>query len=114
MRRSDTAFQRLVLPGLSFKAAVIGGGYATGRELATFFLSSGPRGGLLGMLLATVIFSGVCAVTYLYAIRTNSRDYRTFFGHLLGPFWPVFELIYFLSIILILAAFAAAAGALAH
>lgn len=44
--------QRYVLPGLAFKAAVIGGGYATGRELAEFFLPSGPRGGLMAIALA--------------------------------------------------------------
>ena len=36
-------FRRLILPGLAFKAIVIGGGYATGRELAEYFLPSGPR-----------------------------------------------------------------------
>ena len=41
-------FQRYLLPGFAFKAVVIGGGYATGRELAEFFLPSGPRGGLPG------------------------------------------------------------------
>jgi uncharacterized membrane protein YkvI len=33
-----TWFQRYLLPGLAFKAVVIGGGYATGRELAEFFM----------------------------------------------------------------------------
>ena len=51
-------FRRYVLPGLAFKAVVIGGGYATGRELAEFFLPSGPRGGLAGMLLAMLLWSG--------------------------------------------------------
>ena len=37
--------QRLILPGLAFKAAVIGGGYATGRELESVSLC---RGGQLG------------------------------------------------------------------
>ena len=41
---------RFLLPGLAFKAVVIGGGYATGRELAEFFLSAGPRGGLSAIL----------------------------------------------------------------
>ena len=40
-------------PGLGFKAVVIGGGYATGRELAEFFLPSGPWGGLAAIALAT-------------------------------------------------------------
>jgi uncharacterized membrane protein YkvI len=105
-------FQRLLLPGFAFKAVVIGGGYATGRELAEFFLPSGPRGGLLGMLLAMVIWSTVCVVTFLFAFATGSRDYRTFFKDLLGPLWPVFEVAYFLFVILILSVFAAAAGAI--
>jgi hypothetical protein len=51
IERSSSWFQRLVLPGLAFKAVVIGGGYATGHELAEFFLPSGPPGGNVGDLL---------------------------------------------------------------
>lgn len=104
--------QRRLLPGLAFKAAVIGGGYATGLELVTFFLPSGPHGGIYAMLLATLVWSLVCAVTFLFAFHTNSRDYRTFFRHLLGRFWPVYEIAYLLALVLILAVFAAAAGAI--
>ena len=107
-------FSRLLLPGFAFKAVVIGGGYATGRELATFFMPSGPLGGVYGMLLATAIWSSVCALTFLFAFQTRSRDYRTFFRHLLGPLWPVYEIAYFLAIIVILAVFAAAAAAIGH
>jgi uncharacterized membrane protein YkvI len=105
-------FQRLLLPGLAFKAVVIGGGYATGRELAAFFLPSGPRGGLYGMALALAIWSAVCAVTFLFALKTGARDYRSFFGRLLGPAWPVFEIAYVLALIVILSVFSAAAGAI--
>jgi uncharacterized membrane protein YkvI len=105
-------FQRFLLPGLAFKAVVIGGGYATGRELAEFFLPSGPQGGLLAILLAMVIWSAVCAVTFCFARATASWDYRTFFKNLLGPFWVLFEASYVLFIILILAVFGAAAGAI--
>jgi uncharacterized membrane protein YkvI len=107
-------FQRILLPGFAFKAVVIGGGYATGRELVTFFLPAGPRGGLAGMALAMVIWSAVCTVTFLYAMQTGSRDYRTFFNSLLGPLWPAFEIAYCLAIIVTLAVFAAAAGAIAQ
>lgn len=105
-------FQRFLLPGLAFKAVIIGGGYATGRELAEFFLPSGGRGGLLAMLLATCIWSGVCAVTFSLAWATASWDYRSFFKKLLGRFWVVFEAAYMLFIVLILAVFGAAAGAI--
>jgi uncharacterized membrane protein YkvI len=108
----STWFQRYLLPGFAFKAVVIGGGYATGRELAEFFLPSGPRGGLLGMLLAMVVWSLVCVVTFCLAHVTRSLDYRAFFRSLLGPFWVLFEIAYLLAIILILAVFGAAAGAI--
>ena len=106
-------FQRYLLPGFAFKAVVIGGGYATGRELAEFFLPSGPRGGYWAMLLAMAVWSLVCVVTFCLARLWRSWDYRAFFQELLGPLWVVFELAYLLSIIVILAVFGAAAGAIA-
>jgi uncharacterized membrane protein YkvI len=110
--QASSWFQRYLLPGFAFKAVVIGGGYATGRELAEFFLPSGPQGGLLAILLAMVIWSAVCAVTFCLAHATKSWNYRAFFQNLLGPFWVIFEATYLLFIILILAVFGAAAGAI--
>ena len=112
MNPPSSVFQRLILPGFALKAVVIGGGYATGRELATFFLPSGPLGGLYGMLLSMSIWSVVCAVTFVFALQTRSLDYRTFFRHLLGPLWPVFEVSFALALVVILAVYAAAAGAI--
>ena len=112
--RAPSWFQRFLLPGLAFKAVVIGGGYATGRELAEFFLPSGPWGGLLAMLLAMLIWSVVCALTFMFAQATRSFDYRSFFGCLLGRGWVVFEVAYLLFMVLILAVFGAAAGAIVH
>ena len=84
----------------------------TGRELAEFFLPSGPVGGVLGVLLAMVSWSAVCALTFLFAHATQSLDYRSFFRSLLGPVWIVFEVAYLLFVVLILAVFGAAAGAI--
>jgi uncharacterized membrane protein YkvI len=112
MKPPSSVFQRLILPGFALKAVVIGGGYATGRELATFFLPSGPWGGLYGMLLSMSIWSVVCAVTFVFALQTRSLDYRTFFRHLLGPLWPAFEVLFALALVVILAVYAAAAGAI--
>jgi uncharacterized membrane protein YkvI len=105
-------FQRFLLPGFAFKAVVIGGGYATGRELAEFFLPSGPWGGLAGMLLAMLAWSLICAVTFAFAHAAQAYDYRTFFERLLGPAWILFEIAYVLFVILILSVFGAAAGAI--
>ena len=105
-------FQRYLLPGLAFKAVVIGGGYATGRELAEFFLPSGPWGGIAAMTFAMLIFSLVCIVTFLFARKTGTRDYQSFFKELLGPGWVLFEAAYILFVVLILAVYGAAAGAI--
>jgi uncharacterized membrane protein YkvI len=109
---ASSRFQRFLLPGFAFKAVVIGGGYATGRELAEFFLPSGTWGGLASMALSTVIFSLACIVTFLFARQVGARDYVTFFRKLLGPGWVVFEGAYILFIVLILAVYGAAAGAI--
>jgi len=110
--RPSTWFQRFLLPGFAFKAVVIGGGYATGRELAEFFLPSGPWGGLAGMVLAMIVWSVVCAITFAFARHVRAYDYQTFFERLLGPAWVAFEIAYLLFVILILSVFGAAAGAI--
>jgi uncharacterized membrane protein YkvI len=91
---------------------VIGGGYATGRELAEFFLPSGPWGGIAGMVLAMLLWSGVCVATFVFARASGALDYQTFVRALLGRGWLVFEGAYLLFVILILAVFGAAAGAI--
>jgi uncharacterized membrane protein YkvI len=108
----SSRFQRFLLPGFAFKAVVIGGGYATGRELAEFFLPSGPWGGIAAMLLAMLLWSAICAATFLFARASGARDYQSFVRALLGPGWLVFEAAYLLFVILILAVFGAAAGAI--
>src|SRR4051794_3005987 len=108
----SSRFQRFLLPGFAFKAVVIGGGYSTGRELAEYFMPSGPWGGLASMLLATAVWSGVTCVTFWFARAAQAQDYRTFFRSLLGPFALLFDIAYFPYIILLLSVFGAAAGAL--
>lgn len=113
MSAAADRFRRFLLPGLAFKAVVIGGGYATGREIAEFFLPAGPWGGLAGMLLATLIWAVVAAATFRFAYAVGARDYRHFFQALLGRGWVAFEVAYAVFIVLILAVFGAAAGAIA-
>ena len=106
-------FKKYLLPGFVFQSVLIGGGYGTGRELVEFFLSYGPLGGLMGMLLvSTVMWSLLLAVTFEFSRKFRAYDYRTFFKNLLGPFWFVFEMIYFLYMLIVLAGVGSAAGIL--
>ncbi|MEM0955966.1 MAG: hypothetical protein AAGI24_17630 [Pseudomonadota bacterium] len=106
----NSFFQRVLLPGFLFQSVIIGGGYATGRELVEFFLSMGPIAGLLGMVVATAAFSLVMAVAFELARLTMSYTYRHFFQQLLGKGWLLYELGYFVMGLLVLAVIGSAAG----
>lgn len=105
-----TIFRRYFLPGFLFQSVVIAGGYGTGAELSEFFLTQGPRGGLLAILASTVVFSAVSMVTYELARLWQAFDYRHFFQRLLGKGWWLFELCYVGLLLIVLAVVAAASG----
>lgn len=106
----SSVFNRIWLPGLLLQSAIVAGGYATGRELVEFFLSSGPAGGLAGMLVATTLFSVASVLTFELARMTRSFNYRSFFTTLLGRGWFLYEIAYVILVLLVLAVIAAAAG----
>jgi uncharacterized membrane protein YkvI len=104
-------FKKYLLPGFVFQSVTIAGGYGTGRELVEFFLNYGPLGGLLGMfLVTTLMWSIILAISFEFSRKFKAYDYRTFFKKLLGPFWPLFEIIYAVQIFLVLAVIGSAAG----
>jgi uncharacterized membrane protein YkvI len=92
---------------------VIAGGYGTGRELVEYFLQYGTLGGILGMLLiTTVMWALMQAVTFEFSRVFKAYDYRTFFKSLIGKFWFIFEILYFIALLLVLAVVGSASGAL--
>lgn len=105
-------FRKYLLPGLIFQSVVIGGGYATGRELIEFFFPAGPIGGVLGLLVAGALFGLIMAAAFEFARVFKAYDYRRFCRGLLGRGWVVFELAYFIFLILVLAVVGAASGEL--
>ena len=107
-----SVLRRYLLPGFMFQSVVIAGGYGTGRELAEFFLSHGPLGGILAMALSTAVWSAVCVVSYEFARVFRAFDYRSFFQRLLGRYWIAFEILYLALMMIVLAVIAAAAGSI--
>ncbi len=101
------------MPGFIFQSVVIAGGYGTGRELAEFFLPFGPRGGILSMMLVSMVFwSLVAAVAFEFARTYQVYDYRTFCRKLMGPGWILFEITYLSFLILVLSIIASASGSI--
>jgi len=105
-------YQKYLLPGFVFQSIIIGGGYGTGRELIEWFMSEGPVGGLIGMLVSATIMSVVLGLTFELCRRFKTYDYRTFMQRILGKGWFAFEVIYLAMLVLIVSVMGSAAGEL--
>lgn len=103
-------FSIYLVPGLVFQSVIVGGGYGTGREITEFFLVHGVLGGFFGMLISCLVWGAVLAVAFEFARITKSYNYKSFFQALLGRFWWLFEVIYLLIALLVLAVLGSAAG----
>jgi uncharacterized membrane protein YkvI len=103
---------RYVVPGLVIQAVLVGGGYATGRELVEFFVSKGPATGLAGLALTALWFSAGAMVSFELARRYRAFDYKSFCRIFLGRFWVLFEIGYYALLLLVLSVLSSAAGKL--
>lgn len=110
----STWFQRYLLPGFIVQSAVIAGAYGSGKELEQFFLGHGPIGGLLGMTVTMMVFSMVLMAAYEFARKFRLFDYRSFCKALLGPAWPLYEILYVLMMILVISIVGAVSGDILH
>ena len=84
-------FQIYIVPAAVFISVIMGGGYGTGREVVEFFTRYGLLGGMLGICVASCVFSFVLVCTYEFARVFKVYDYKSFFAELIGPFWVLFE-----------------------
>lgn len=105
-------FKRYFLPGFVFQSVVIGGGYATGRELVEFFFPAGIIGGLMAMMVAAVVWSATNAACIEFARVSKAYDYNSFFGELLGRWSILFEIAFIALLVLIISTLSSAAGEL--
>lgn len=100
----------ILSPALAFKGIIIGGGYATGRELVEFFFGGSLIDGYAGMIWAGVIWSIVCVMAFLVAFHARTFQYSEFMKGLTGPLWPIFDLVYIGLLVLIISVFCSASG----
>lgn len=110
MSGAGSFFERYLLPGFIYTGVVIGGGYATGRDLVQFFLLNNPAGAAVGITVAAACWGVLLAVCFEFARIHRAYDYRTFFRHLLGPLWWCFEAPFLVMLVIGLAVMGAAAG----
>ena len=102
-------YGRFVLPAVILQSVLMGGGFATGREIVEF----GAKYGALGWLGGVGIFIGfriMAILMFEFSRKFKVFNYRTMLKELIGPFWFLFDIVYLLLAILIIAIMASATG----
>lgn len=102
-------FGKIVLPAIILQSVLIGGGYATGREIVAYGAKYGSAGWLavLGIWLG---FTVMAVVTFELARTFQVYDYKKFIKQIIGGLWPVFDLLFLVMAVLVIAIMASAAG----
>lgn len=101
--------KRIFLPGIILQSVLIGGGYATGREIVEY----GARFGAGGWICGLAIFFGFSLMSMLsieVCRQWHVYDYKSLLKKMIGPGWMVYEIVYLLGAILTIAVMASAAG----
>lgn len=68
----------------TYIGAVIGAGFASGQEILQFFILFGYQG-LLGVVVATLLFAYLGAMVLYLSIKLQAGSYRQLLSYLLGP-----------------------------
>jgi uncharacterized membrane protein YkvI len=107
----DGSFGKYLLPGILLQSVLIGGGYATGREIVAYGAKYGAMGWVSG-LASMIGFAVIAALTFEIARVFHAYDYKSMIKVLIGPLWPIFDIAYVSLMILIIAVMASASGSI--
>ena len=105
----EGGFGKFVLPGIILQSVLIGGGYATGREIVEYGGKYGAYGWMAG--LGTFLgFAIIAALSYELIRLTKAYDFKSFMKTIGGPLYIVFDIVYLLFMVVIIAVMASATG----
>jgi uncharacterized membrane protein YkvI len=107
----SSRFVRVILiPAGVFQSVIFGGAYGTGREIAEFISNLGPVGGILALAVAGLGWGLTMALSFELARLKQTYEYRGFLKALIGPAWIAFEILFLVSLLIVLAVNGSAAG----
>ncbi|MGN0954303.1 YkvI family membrane protein [Dialister sp.] len=102
---------RYVLPGIILQSVLIGGGYATGREIVEYGAKYGAMGWLSGF--ASFIGFSLMAILSFEMVRLfKLYDFKSLLKSLIGPFYHLFDVVYIMLMLIIIAVMSSATGAI--
>lgn len=98
-----------LLPGIILQSVLIGGGYATGREIVEYGGKYGVYGWISGVF-TFVVFLVVGIITFELARIYKAYDYKSILRHTIGRFTIVYDVLYVILLFLIISVMASATG----
>ena len=104
-------FGSLLLPAIILQSVLIGGGYASGREVVEY----GAKFGSAGLLAVLVIFVGFTVMSILVFELSRlfgTYDYKSYMQNIIWKGWPLFDLLFVVMATIVIAVMAAAAGSI--
>lgn len=102
-------FGRIILPAAIFQIVVVGPGFSTGREVVEYAGQFGALG-VWSLLVVLIGFAVLCVIGYELARVMRAYDYRQYIRHLIGPAWPLFDVLWVIFILVIVGLVTAAVG----
>lgn len=104
-------YARYILPGVLLQSVLIGGGYATGREIYSYGAKFGSMGWIAGLTIG-IGFALFAFLTFEICRIYKVYDYKNYIQKVIGPLWPVMDILTVLIAILLIAVMAAATGSI--
>ncbi len=107
----EGTYARYILPGVLLQSVLIGGGYATGREIFSYGAKFGAMGWISGLTIG-IGFALFAFLTFEICRIYKVYDYKNFIKKIIGPLWPVMDVLTVLISIMLIAVMAAATGSI--
>lgn len=107
----EGTYARYILPGVLLQSVLIGGGYATGREIYSYGAKFGAMGWIAGLTIG-IGFTLFAFLTFEICRIYKVYDYKNYIKQVIGPLWPVMDILTILIAILLIAVMAAATGSI--
>ncbi len=107
----EGTYAKYILPGVLLQSVLIGGGYATGREIYSYGAKFGAMGWISGLTIG-IGFALFAFLTFEICRMNKVYDYKNFIKQVIGPLWPVMDILTVLIAIMLIAVMAAATGSI--
>ena len=107
--KKQSVLSKYFSPGFVLMSVMIGGGFATGREIVQYGGMYGARGWIIGLFIA-IGFSVLAMLAFEIARLYKVYDYRSHLKIYAGPLTILFDIIFFVISLLVMSVMASATG----